>query len=117
MRKAFTFISILAAAAMLSACTSVVGIAPSTTPITENDSYTIIGKAKGRSAGVLWLMIPTFPDSPSKSARDNAIENSGADALIEVVEEYEVFNIFVLGFVWTTVEGTAIKITRGGATQ
>ncbi|HPN85029.1 MAG TPA: hypothetical protein PK821_06820 [Victivallales bacterium] len=115
--KIFCSICVLFAVISFSGCTSVVGISPSTTPITENDTYTIIGKASGTSRGILWFVIPTFPDSPSKTARDKAIRDSGADALIEVVEEYEVFNMLVLGFVWTTVEGTAVKITRGGASQ
>jgi hypothetical protein len=101
---------------LLPACTSVVGISPSTTPITSEDSYTVIGRAKGISTGIIWFFIPTMPDSPSKNARDNAIISKDADGLIEVTEEYTTLSFFVITFVWTTVEGTAIKIKRGGAT-
>ncbi len=100
---------------LLPACTSVVGISPSTTPITSDDSYTIIGPTSGRSSGAVWFFIPTMPDTPSKNARDNAIASKHADALIEVTEEYTTFSLFIVTFIWTTVEGTAVKIKRGGA--
>ncbi|MFA6569112.1 MAG: hypothetical protein WCS96_12950 [Victivallales bacterium] len=100
---------------LLPACTSVVGISPSTTPITSDDSYTVIGRTKGVSAGTIWLFVPTMPDSPSKNARDNAIASRHADGLIEVTEEYTTLSFFLITFVWTTVEGTAVKIKRGGA--
>jgi len=101
--------------ALLPACTTVVGISPSTTPITSEDSYTVIGAVKGRSTGVIWFFIPTMPDTPSRNARDNAIASKQADGLIEVTEEYTTLSFFIVTFVWTTVEGTAIKIKRGGA--
>ena len=100
---------------LLTACSSVVGISPSTTPITADDSYTIIGPAKGTSSGVIWFFIPTMPDTPSKNARDNAINGMLADGLVEVTEQYSSFSLLIITFVWTTVEGTAIKIKRGGA--
>ncbi len=109
-------ISAITAAGLLllaTGCSSVVGIAPSTTPITADDTYTVIGKAKGTSRGIVWFCIPTFPVTPSKEARDKAIKSLQADALIEVTEEYSTFSLIVVSFAWTTVEGTAIKIKRG----
>ena len=97
------------------ACSTCVGISPSTTPITENDSYVIIGKAKGTSSGIVWLIVPKFPDNQSELARNDALKSSGADALIEVTEEYRVCSFLLLSTVKTTVQGTAIKIKRGGA--
>ena len=113
MIKHIAFLMILI---LLPACTSVVGISPSTTPITSDDSYTAIGRTKGTSTGAIWFFIPTMPDSPSKNARDNAIASRGADGLVEVTEEYTTLSLFLITFVWTTVEGTAIKIKRSGAT-
>ena len=110
------YIPLLIILVLLPACTSVVGISPSTTPITSEDSYTVIGRVKGTSKGVIWFFIPTMPDSPSKNARDNAIASRDADGLIEVTEEYTTLSFLVITFVWTTVEGTAIKIKRSGAT-
>ncbi len=100
---------------LLPACTTVVGISPSTTPITSEDSYTVIGPVKGRATGAIWFFIPTMPDTPSKNARDNAIASRHADGMIEVTEEYTTLSLFLVTFVWTTVEGTAVKIKRGGA--
>lgn len=107
----------LSAAVLLAtaACSTCVGIAPSTTPITENDSYVAIGKAKGTATGVVWFIIPTFPDNQSELARNDAIKSSGGDALIEVTEEYRVATFIFFSYVKTTVRGTAIKIKRGGA--
>ena len=111
----FKHITCLIILFLLPACTSVVGISPSTTPITSEDSYTVIGRVKGTSKGVIWFFIPTMPDSPSKNARDNAIASRHADGLIEVTEEYTTLSFLIITFVWTTVEGTAVKIKRGGA--
>jgi hypothetical protein len=112
MLKHIPFLMILI---LLPACTSVVGISPSTTPITSDDSYTVIGRTKGTSTGIIWFFIPTMPDSPSKDARDNAIASRQADGLFEVTEEYTTLSFLLVTFVWTTVEGTAVKIKRGGA--
>ena len=108
-------VSAAALALLASACSTCVGIAPSTTPITENDSYVKIGKAKGTSSGIVWFIVPTFPDNQSELARNDALNSSGADALIEVTEEYKVSTFLLFSVVKTTVEGTAIKIKRGGA--
>jgi hypothetical protein len=95
-------------------CTSQIGIAPCTTPITANDTYTVIGHAKGSTSGFWILWFPFFSDDPSGRARDDAIEKSGGDALIEVVEEYNALSLLIVSFAWTNCEGTAIKINRGG---
>jgi hypothetical protein len=108
-------LSAAAMALLVSACSTCVGISPSTTPITENDSYVVIGKAKGTSSGVVWFIVPTFPDNQSELARNDALKSSGADALIEVTEEYRVSTFLLFSFVKTTVQGTAVKIKRGGA--
>lgn len=107
----------LSAAVLLavSACSACVGIAPSTTPITENDSYVRVGKAKGTSSGMVWLFIPAYPDNQSELARNDAIQSSGGDALIEVTEEYSFTTFLLFTYVKTTVQGTAVKIKRGGA--
>lgn len=112
--KALSLASALAALLLVSGCSSVVGVAPSTIPITEKDSYTIIGPAKGTASGVVWFLFPTFPNSPSKEAREAALKSRDADALIEVTEEYNTFSFIVISFAWTTVEGTAVKVKRGG---
>lgn len=109
---------IFCAAALLglSACTSMVMVAPSSTPITSKDTYTKIGPTVGRATCVtIFGLIPIGPQSPSRWARDNAIENKGGNALIEITQEYNVMNLLFVQFYWTKVEGTAIKFERKGA--
>lgn len=107
----------LCAALVMAGCNSVVSVAPSTTPITANDTYTRLGYTKGTaSTTVLMGILTAGPYSPSKSARDEAIKDKGGNALIEVTEEYNVFNFLGIFQVYTTVvEGTAIKFERKGA--
>ena len=100
----------------LSACTSMVMVAPSSTPITSRDTYTKLGPTEGRAAAVtIFGLIPIGPQSPSRWARDNAIENKGGNALIEVTEEYNVLNLLLIQFYWTKVDAIAIKFERKGA--
>ena len=114
-----TIYSCLAGALLLvlaAGCNSMVSVAPSTTPITGNDSYTKLGYTSGRSGTLILLGFwPMGSSSPSKSARDAAIEAKGGNALIEVTEDYNVLNLLVVQYCWTTVEGTAIKFKRKGA--
>ncbi len=96
-------------------CNSMVSVAPSTTPITSKDTYTKLGYTVGRSSTlVLMGFWPMGSYSPSKTARDSAIESKKANALIEVTEDYNVLNLLVVQYYWTTVEGTAIKFERKG---
>ncbi|OGV34217.1 MAG: hypothetical protein A2020_04330 [Lentisphaerae bacterium GWF2_45_14] len=109
---------VFCAAALLAVtgCTSMITMAPSSTPITSKDTYTKLGPTVGRAACVIILgVIPLGPQSPSRYARDNAIENKGGNALIEVTQEYNVMNLLVVQFSWTKVEGVAIKFERKGA--
>lgn len=107
---------ILSAAVILLAagCTSMVTVTPSTTPITSKDTYTKLGYTVGRSSTLAVIGIPFGSSSPSKSARDSAIEAKKANALIEVTEDYNLLNLLIIQYYWTTVEGTAIKFERKG---
>jgi len=115
LRKILFSLGLASLALLAGGCSTCVGISPSTTPITENDSYVIMGPARGSSTGIVWFIIPTFPDSPSENARNDALKKSGGDALIEVTEEYYVATFIFFSYVKTTVQGTAIKLKRGGA--
>jgi hypothetical protein len=97
-------------------CNSVIGITPSTTPITANDTYTKLGYTSGGAVTTSILGLITFgSQNPAKTARDAAIANKGGNALIEVTEEYNVFNFIGIFQIFTTcVEGTAIKFERRG---
>ena len=98
----------------ITGCTSVITISPSTTPITEKDTYTKDGRVSGSSSGSMILGIPFQPSEPSRAARDSAIKNGKGNAMIEVTEEYNMLNLLVVVFFWTKVEGTAVQITHAG---
>lgn len=115
MKKVFMIFS-AAALLGLSACTSMVTMAPSSTPITEKDTYTKLGPTEGRATGVtIFGILPIGPQSPSRWARDNAIEKKGANALIEITQEYNVLNLLFVQFYWTKVDAIAVKVEHKGA--
>lgn len=94
--------------------TTMVGIAPSSTPITGNDTYTEVGPTTGRAYGYLLYAFPIGEMKPSGKARDRAINKVGADALIEVCEDVTVVYMLLLTVVITRVTGTGVKVRRGG---
>lgn len=100
---------------LFSGCSSMITISPSTTPITEDDTYTKLGHASGSSVGVLIIgMFPIFSNDPAGAARDSAIKSSGGNALIEVTMEENAIPLGIVNIYWTTVEGTAVYVEHGG---
>ena len=100
---------------LLTGCSSMITISPSTTPITENDTYTKLGRTAGSSGGVLIIgMFPIFSNDPAGAARDKAIKSSGGNALIEVAMEENAIPLGIVNIYWTTVEGTAVHVEHGG---
>lgn len=115
MYKNLTFTILAISLLLMTSCSGLVSISPSTTPITEKDTYTKLGYAVGRSYGVLiFFFIPIFSKNPSKNARDSAIKSGGGNALIEVVEETNMLTLILVNIYWTTVEGTAIQLEHKG---
>ncbi len=111
MKKLFMMLLLIAACMIMSGCaTRTVGISPSTTPITGVDRYVKVGHAKGSSSCFWLLCFPFGPYEPSRSARDDALQHSGGNAMIEVVEDYTFFSLAVISFSTTTVEGTAVRV-------
>lgn len=97
------------------ACTTTMtGISPSTTPITANDSYTKLSHTTGHAWGVLIYGIPLTENNQSKLAVERAIKNGGGNALIEVSEDSTYLNLLYGGILWTTINGTAVSVKRGG---
>ncbi len=116
MRNIIISVALLIAIPFCTSCQmSGVGVAPSTTPITENDTYTVIGKARGTSFGILLYVLPISEPDNSGVARDRAISNSGGDALIEVAETFHWLNLIFITLIWTDCEGTAVKINKDAA--
>lgn len=111
MKKIFIMLLFISACLIMPGCaTRTVGISPSTTPITGADRYVKVGHAKGSSVCFWLLCFPFGSYEPSRSARDDALEHSGGNAMIEVVEDYSFFTLAVISFSTTTVEGTAVRV-------
>jgi len=92
------------------------GLTGSTYPITANDSYTEIGPASGSAWGVNILGIPVGELSPAKKAIERALTSSGGDALINnTTMESRMFFLWFVTIYQTKVNGTAVKIQKGGA--
>lgn len=88
------------------------GITPCTTPITADDTYSVVGPASGRAfAAILWFL-PISEKKPAGLARDRAIESSGGNALIECTEVFTVMSLPFVTLIWTTCEGVAVKVER-----
>lgn len=93
----------------LGACqTAPIALAPSTVPLLPGD-YTELGRTSGSAFGFSILFIPVTGSSQADDARDEAIANKGADALINVTADVTTVHLFVVNFVKTTVYGNAVK--------
>jgi hypothetical protein len=90
-------------------CTAPVGLAPATEPLAPG-GYTVIGpEVSARKMGFQILFLPFTPSNPAGKARDEAIADAQADALINVAVDATQFNLIVVHFIWTTVYGTPVK--------
>lgn len=111
----FLLASFLAAfLVLLVSCSSMTSISPSTSPITEKDTYTKLKEASGTCYDYQILFIPFFTNDPVGVARNEAIEEGGGNALVEVVVQQTTLYLFVYNAYWTTVEGTAVTIEHKG---
>jgi len=89
------------------------GLAPSTLPITEKDVYTVTGPASGSDGSLMILGFPLFPVS-GHAAIQNAKQNSGADVLIDVTMENQMYLYGLpISYYQITVAGQAAKFQRG----
>jgi hypothetical protein len=81
--------------------------------LTSPQTYKEIGPAKGKACRYFLLGIIPWGDSTLKTAVDNALAESGGDALINLSVSSNlygfvpIYNVFC--FTCTTVEGIAIK--------
>jgi len=89
-----------------------VGITPCTMPVTADDTYSVVGPAKGRAFAAILYILPVSEKKPAGLARDRAIASSGGNALIECTETYSLIMLPFVTLIWTTCEGTAVKVER-----
>lgn len=111
-------VAALALALCVGCACNMTGIAPSSCPITGDDSYTIIGPVTSYSGGCHFLgAIPICANKPSQKCLQRALKKSGGDALIEVTMDTTFMMIPFIYPYWTRLQGTAIKFKRGGAEE
>ena len=115
MRKILLFVTIsLLISGLGSGCVSsyTCGMTPSTTPITAGDSYVELGRATGLAFAAYIYMLPISEAKPAGKARDRAIRDAGADALIECFEHFTIVSLPYVTLMWTSCEGTAVKLHK-----
>jgi hypothetical protein len=88
-----------------------IGLAPTTKPLPKG-KYTVVGPAVGHAYGFALLGIPLFEQRQAGKARDRAIEDAHADALINVAVDSTMYYFFVFAIYVTTVNGDAVKIDK-----
>ncbi len=116
-KKIIKLYSAIVAAGLIAGCTTGPGgLAPSTIPITSNDTYTIIKHdAEGVDTAYSVLFIPVTPSCSAYQALMDAKEETGADALINVTAENKSVYIFIVNWQKIKIHGDAIKFQQAGA--
>jgi hypothetical protein len=94
-----------------SGCASPISIAASTHPIPADQTMTVLGPAQGSAWSGNILIFPFGPISPIKRARDNAIEEANADALIGVTVDRRTWFLLIVTLKETKIEGEAVRFT------
>jgi hypothetical protein len=97
-----------------SGCASPISIAASTHPIPADQTMTVLGPAEGSAWSGNILFFPFFsfgPISPIKTARDDAIEEANADALIGVTVDHRTWFFLIFWINHTKIEGEAVRFT------
>jgi hypothetical protein len=85
-----------------------VTLAPSTIPLTPG-TYTELGETSGSAFAVFIFGIPLSEPDPAGRARDRAIADKSADALVNVSADNILINLSFIGFSIARVHGTAVK--------
>jgi len=89
--------------------------------LTSSQQYKVIGPAKGKACRYFLLGVIPWGDSTLKTAVDNALAESGGDALINLSVSSSlygfvpIYNVFC--FTCTTVDGIAIKFENPGGSN
>ena len=103
----------LAAPVLVGCMTFSAGTASSTTPLPPDVKYTVKEEDVTASAwGIYVLGFPLAEPRQTKSARDRALAQADADALIDCAVDTNLYNLIFVLITRTTVNGTAVDITR-----
>ena len=107
MKKLILTAMVLTLVAAAGCAYSPVGMESSTIPLDQR-AYNKMARVEGSASTVYFLGIPFGSHSPARDAVDDAKQNSGADALIDVTMDKKTTFLFFLIIQKTTVKGTAV---------
>jgi len=109
MRRVVLPFAVLSLAVLLCGCvTSSAGIAPSTRPLAP-DGYTLMTDASGTSWGFSLLGIIPLKQANTAAALDEALQDRGADALVQVTVDNRSSYLLLFTFQRIKVEGLAAR--------
>ena len=82
--------------------------------ILKGRAYQVIGPAEGRACRFFLLGLIPFGDSTFATAVEEALDETGGDALVNVTTTSSLYGFFpiynVLGFTCTSVKGFAVRL-------
>lgn len=112
MKKIIGMIAIAAAAVAITGCTtSPQNFVASSKPVLQGRYTTLGEEVEGSDSQLLVFGYGIgIAGSPQRRALDSALQKAaGADALVSMAVDYQVFNLFVLQVLTTRVTGTPVK--------
>lgn len=112
MKKLAIFAAGLAAAVVLSGCTTAPqNFVHASKPLLQG-RYTVVGK-EVEGADTQFMVFGHgigLPGSPQRRALSAALAKApGSDALVEMAVDYQLLNLFVMQFMTTRITGTPVK--------
>lgn len=112
MKKIIGMFAIAAAAVAITGCTtSPQNFVASSKPVLQGRYTTLGEEVEGSDSQLLVFGYGIgIAGSPQRRALDSALQKAaGADALVSMAVDYQVFNLFVLQVLTTRVTGTPVK--------
>ena len=115
MKKLIGFAAVAATAMVMTGCTTAPqNFSDASLPV-EQGKYTVVGEeVEGSDSQLIVLGYGVgLPGSPQRRALKSALDKaSGADGLVGMAVDYQVFNLFLIQFMTTRVTGTPIKVNN-----
>jgi len=112
MKKLIGFAAVAAAAMVMTGCTiAPVSFSEASLPV-EQGKYAVIGEeVEGNDSQLLVLGYGVgMPGSPQRRALKSALDKApGADGLVGMAVDYQIFNLVVVQFMTTRITGTPVK--------
>ncbi len=111
MRRAVLLCAVCVLPCLAAGCvTHSAGIAPATRPLAPG-GFVTMNQASGTSWGFNLLGIP-FSQARTASALEDALQDGGGDALIQVTVDNSDYYLLIMYLQRVKVEGRAVRMTR-----